>query len=434
MKYAYSAAVLAAVAEAFPRNVLDTAYLPDPSKYHRGNEKRQAFGVNVHFDAKSQHVSTTGEHAWVAPKQGDQRGPCPGLNAAANHGYIPHNGVGSITDFIDGTYKAYGMATDLAGFLAVYGAVFDGDLLSWSIGGAPDSALVDLTAGLLGQPTGLEGSHNKYEADYSPTRGDLYQYGNNYLTRLDQFKGLYAYQQDVPEDQSDFSLEVLGAWRAKRFQQSVNENPYFFNNFFSGLEVNPAAYTFAYRFMSNKSAEFPEGRFSKSILRTFFSINGGDNPDNFTYTPGHERIPDNFYKRAVGDEYSIPFFEADVIAMALQHPEFLSFGGNLGTVNSFTPLDIENLTGGIYSAQTLLQPGNLQCFLYEMLISQAPDLLLGLFQNTLAPLQKLKGAAAQFIAGLDCPKLEAINSTEITSQQMRYPGYSKLDQKTGEYN
>ena len=48
------------------------------------------------FDPVAQKVSTTGAHAWVAPKNGDQRGPCPGLNALANHGYLPHNGVADI--------------------------------------------------------------------------------------------------------------------------------------------------------------------------------------------------------------------------------------------------------------------------------------------------------------------------------------------------
>ena len=65
------------------------------------------------------------------------------------------------------------MGEDLAGFLAIYGAIFDGDLTKWSIGG-PDSrvgvpVLGDL--GLAGTPQGISGSHNKYEADVSPSRG-----------------------------------------------------------------------------------------------------------------------------------------------------------------------------------------------------------------------------------------------------------------------
>lgn len=44
--------------------------------------------------------AVTGDHAFQAPdfEKGDQRGPCPGLNALANHGYIPHNGIVSVSD------------------------------------------------------------------------------------------------------------------------------------------------------------------------------------------------------------------------------------------------------------------------------------------------------------------------------------------------
>lgn len=66
------------------------------------------------------------------------------------------------------------MGADLGAFLAVYGAVFDGDLTSWSIGGAPSGGLVN-SLGLLGTPQGLIGSHNKYEGDASPARPDQYQ-------------------------------------------------------------------------------------------------------------------------------------------------------------------------------------------------------------------------------------------------------------------
>jgi hypothetical protein len=53
------------------------------------------------FDAAAQYVDTTGKHAWKAPGKYDQRGPCPGLNALANHNYLPHNGIGTIDQFID---------------------------------------------------------------------------------------------------------------------------------------------------------------------------------------------------------------------------------------------------------------------------------------------------------------------------------------------
>ena len=65
------------------------------------------------------------------------------------------------------------MGLDLATFLATYGAVMAGGLVSWSIGGPPGSSAIP--GGVLGQPQSISGSHNKYETDGSPTRGDLYQ-------------------------------------------------------------------------------------------------------------------------------------------------------------------------------------------------------------------------------------------------------------------
>lgn len=124
------------------------------------------------FDPQKQLVSIKGKHKFIAPGPDDARGPCPGLNAMANHGYLPRNGVGSIEDFVKGCYDAFGMGKDLGSFLGIYGAVFDGNLESYSIGGP--TAHLPIINGLLGTPTGLSGSHNKYENDASPIRGDLF--------------------------------------------------------------------------------------------------------------------------------------------------------------------------------------------------------------------------------------------------------------------
>lgn len=47
--------------------------------------------------------------------------------------------------------------------------------------------------------------------------------------------------------------------------------------------------------MANKSAEFPEGVLSKAVLDSFNAIEGTD--ENPVWNRGHERIPDNWYKR-----------------------------------------------------------------------------------------------------------------------------------------
>lgn len=37
------------------------------------------------------------------------RGPCPGLNAMSNHGYISRSGLVTIPEFIEGCRTVYGM-------------------------------------------------------------------------------------------------------------------------------------------------------------------------------------------------------------------------------------------------------------------------------------------------------------------------------------
>ena len=54
------------------------------------------------FDETDQLVSTTGDNAYASPAADEIRGPCPGLNAAANHGYLPRSGIASLEETISG--------------------------------------------------------------------------------------------------------------------------------------------------------------------------------------------------------------------------------------------------------------------------------------------------------------------------------------------
>ena len=45
-------------------------------------------------------VDITGKHAFQPPSDTDKRGPCPGLNALANHGYISHDGITSFAEVV----------------------------------------------------------------------------------------------------------------------------------------------------------------------------------------------------------------------------------------------------------------------------------------------------------------------------------------------
>lgn len=304
------------------------------------------------------------------------------------------------------------MGKDLGGFLALYGAIFDGDLTQWSIGGP--TAYVPGLLGLLGTPQGISGSHNKYEADVSPTRGDLYEKGDAYKVQVDQFQEMFDLQNNAAT--ANYDLSVLTPFRATRFQQSIDNNPYFFNGPFSGVLVQPAAYTFIYHFMGNKSAEYPEGVLNQDVLKSFFSITGTSG--NFQYTEGYERIPENWYKRAIGDEYTIPFFLTDVLAAAAQYPQFLDIGGNTGKVDTFTGVDIQDLTGGIFNGATLLQDNNLECFVFQLLVQAGPDLTEQLFSDPSTANAKTQSMVNSALGGAVCPQLDKIDYSQFS----KYPG------------
>lgn len=92
-------------------------------------------------------------------------------NAAANHAFLPRNGIATIAQTTQGLGDAFGMAPDLAIFLSVLSIAISGDPVTgtWSIGGGYDG-----TVPLLGRPVGIAGTHNQYESDASIVRGDAY--------------------------------------------------------------------------------------------------------------------------------------------------------------------------------------------------------------------------------------------------------------------
>ncbi|KUJ21101.1 putative aromatic peroxygenase [Mollisia scopiformis] len=356
----------------------------------RSNGKRA-----VMFDPAAQLVDVTGAHAFTPPDfdAGDQRGPCPGLNALANHNYLPHDGVAAWIDIFNQTVSVYGLGEDIAAFLAVYGAIFDGSIVSldpgYSIGG-PTSLDENILEGLgiLGTPQGLSGSHNKYESDASSCRYDLYTGGNDYKL---------------------ISLNM--------FLKSVNENPQFFYAPFAGVIASTGGFSFPPRMMSNKSAEYPDnGILDKEVLKSFFSISGPD--DDLTYTYGHEQIPANFYRRAIGNEYIFAEFLEDTAMFASYFPEMISIGGNTGTVDSYAAIDLGNLTGGVYEATTLLEGNNLACFVFESLLAAAPDVLKGGYSDPSGPMSTLLDNVNTLIGNYACPTIESLNEGQFAD----YPG------------
>jgi hypothetical protein len=62
-------------------------------------------------------VNAQSAKRYVAPKPTDVRGPCPGLNTLANHGYINRNGVGITKASLKSVLQTLGVSEDLRNFL-----------------------------------------------------------------------------------------------------------------------------------------------------------------------------------------------------------------------------------------------------------------------------------------------------------------------------
>jgi hypothetical protein len=83
----------------------------------------------------------------------------------------------------------------------------------------------------------------------------------------------------------------------------------------------------------------------------------------------------------------------------------MSIGGNTETVNSFTGVNFEDLTGGILNAETLLEGNNFLCFVFEAVRTLAPNLLSSLFSVLEAPLKLFTDTLVSALTSLACPAL-----------------------------
>lgn len=139
------------------------------------------------------------------------------------------------------------------------------------------------------------------------------------------------------------TLDSLTKFRSARFDTQIANNKYFFNGPFTGVLVQPAAYTFIYRFMANHSEENKVGYLSYDViarsvslpslpcqmltLLSWFAMTETGTSGKYTAKQGYERIPENWYKRAVTYPYDNAYFLADAANAAALYPKFLNIGG-----------------------------------------------------------------------------------------------------------
>jgi len=363
----------------------------------------------LRFNAAEQYVNVMpgSGNEFQSPRQGDIRGQCPGLNAAANHNFIPRSGILNTEQTTTGLGRAFGMSPDLAIFLAVLSIGIAGDPVAgtWSIGGEYPTTL-----GLF-RATGIAGTHNQYESDASIVRGDAYLNGGNVgVFQMRSWENFYNMAEEYTLDDAAAQSDYVTRW-------SILNNPYYFSAPFAGL-VAPAAHDFVINFMSNHTAEQPGGVLNRDVLKQFFAVTG--EPGSFVHNRGQERIPENWYRRSLANAYNIPEVINDVLVNNAMYPGIVRFGGNTGTVDSFAGVDVTDISGGAFNLASLAEGNNGACFFLQASQQAVPD--------ALDPVLGAAGSALSFVtknlapiqAKLGCPQLSQFNSAFFS----QFPGAS----------
>ncbi|KAF7327276.1 Cloroperoxidase [Mycena kentingensis (nom. inval.)] len=169
-------------------------------------------------------------HPFMAPGPKDQRGPCPGMNTLANHGYIPRDGIATFEDILNAMVEVFNIRQDFGAFLVAANMLMKGNpyLNKISIGGV--SSKVPAVPGSKTPPGGLS-EHGGFEGDASLTRedvnlGDNANFQNlhydNMLIQLGKFGGDGTFGNSTV-----FNAETLAAVREHNFRSSMANNPKF---------------------------------------------------------------------------------------------------------------------------------------------------------------------------------------------------------------
>jgi hypothetical protein len=167
--------------------------------------------------------------------------------------------------------------------------------------------------------------------------------------------------------------------------------------------------------MSNHSATYPNGYLSTAGLMELYGVSAGQD-GKLQYTRGTERIPPNWYRRPRSDPY---LGLSDLLNMWTEYPETLIMGGNTNGANTFAPIDIGDLTHGVYSTALLLQGSNAACFAFQAVQLLIPDIFNNIEALLASILAEVAQALEEEILALACPKLEALKMASF----QKYPGY-----------
>ncbi|KAF9448651.1 aromatic peroxygenase precursor [Macrolepiota fuliginosa MF-IS2] len=303
------------------------------------------------------------DHPWKPAAPNDMRGPCPGLNTLASHGYLPRNGIATPAQIINAVQEGFNMDNTFAKFVTYAAFLVDGNPITnlLSIGGKssltgedpPNPAIVG----------GLD-THAVFEGDTSMTRADAF-FGDN-----------HSFNQTLWDEFADFSnrfgagkynMTVAAELRFQRIQDSIATNPTF--SFISPRYFTAyAESTFPIKFF--KDGRQTDGQLDLDVALGFFR---------------DSKYPDDFFRP------NGPQGTDGIEELAIAHP--IAPGANNGTLNSYTPdpnsADFTTL-----------------CKLYTDFVNLT---IKGLYPSPTGVLRdalnRNLGFFYEFIAGPDCPQV-----------------------------
>jgi hypothetical protein len=281
-------------------------------------------------------------YEFKAPGPGDSRGPCPGLNLLANHGYLPRNGTVNFGQVVEATARGFNMGTDLATVLCTFAVLTDGDIATetWNLG-----------AGIGAQKkVGGLNRHSTVEADVSPGREDFYNgCGDNHHLSSRIFKQNVEIVAESTSKQ--FDLDVMGRHFSLLSAFAKQYNPYIYYFPFPSI-VSFAAFAFYPNFFSNGTYGLG-GVANYESISSIIGAQYDPTTDNFIYVP--ERYPENWYRRSY-PYGAVQALSEGILDIYLKNPIFMPVG-QLGAPNLTATTLLCNVYQGLNSVTPLALAG-----------------------------------------------------------------------------
>lgn len=407
------------------RDFFENRQIDEPQEAEFAGEKRATANCMAHPLPDFYPTNITGlkkfpeaAYPYQDPVASNQRGPCPGLNTLANHGYINRNGITTVAQSVAAAAYVFNMGADLAAFLAGGSVLFAGDLpsMTYSIGGADARTnSLGIVGGSLGTETGLSGHLRFKEGDASGTRCDFYLCnGDNHNLNPSVFSDFQNAAKTYGGGQ--YNVPAITHHLATHYTNSRNTNPYFY--FFPPqAALTVGAEYFHAGFFSNGTIGFGGVANEASIA----SFNGAHFSSNGTISYMPEQIPSQgWYRRGfpmtLGEGIDGILTLYTGAAAILGDP--LLFGANTGQAGHFTGAFSLDQFGGPGSDDGTTING-VACAIEESIYGNFVSEFSGILNVGTATINEFAAPFAQF----GCPVPTGAPAVEADAPT--YPGYPK---------